>query len=195
MFIPVPLQLLFYHTRIFVNELGLHGTPPFEIDILPRMLSTGSSWYNSTGRSDSIIRCLQATKEYLDHFLRISPEAIVHFTTPDFLHLIYAILILGSIATTCHSPQLDQAHIRQIAAFENYISALSQKTMQAIATISQTGGTHGHLKNLHHLWQRSGPWYLQATSRTEMVGISIVDYPDFSFMEIFSTIIRRCANL
>lgn len=189
----VALRLLFHHTRIFINEVGLHAIAPLEVNILPGMTLTGICWYASPERSDSLIRCLQATKEYLDYFLVISPEAIVYFSMPVFIHLIYAVLILGSIATTSNSPRLDAAHIRRVAEFENYIGALSQKTLQVIGTTSETDGAHGHLSNLHHLWQKSGPWYSQVISSSGTASYSTLGCPDFSFMEIFSTTIRRCS--
>jgi hypothetical protein len=102
---------------------------------------------------------------------------------PDFLHLIYAVLILGTFATDCDAPQLDGPHIHKIADFENYINSLSHKTRQAIAMTPQADRTHEHMKNLHHLWQSSRIGY-------EVAGGGL----DLSFMDIFTTIIKRCCS-
>jgi hypothetical protein len=188
------LQLLFYHTQIYINELGLHSSPATETELRPDITPSMTSWYQSSERSESIIRCLQATRAYLDHFLALPSEDICNTTTPEFLHLIYAVLILGSLATTCHTPSLDNAHIRVLANFENYINALSRKTVQAIAVTNMSCTTHQHMINLHHLWQQSKPWYAQRTSAFGTVGRGLGDAPDLSFMDIFLTIIRRCSG-
>jgi hypothetical protein len=153
------LQLLFYHTQIYINELGLHSSPAAKTELRPDITPSRNSWYQSLERSESIIRCLQATREYLDHFLALPSENICHITTPEFLHLIYAVLILGSLATTCHTPSLDNAHIHVFANFEYYIHALSRKTVQAIAATNMSCITHQHMINLRHIWQQSKPWY------------------------------------
>lgn len=149
--IQVSLKLLFHHIRIYVNEVGLHVIPPEN-----GAAFTEQSWYHSSARTESLIRCLQAAKNYLDYFLTLPPDIVVEFTMHDFLRLIYAVLILGSFATGCDSPRLDAARIRQISDLENYLNALSQNTMQAIAT-TPTTDSHGFLSYLYHLWQHSKP--------------------------------------
>ena len=189
---PVSINMLLCHTRIYINEVSIR-TSPLKNDSVCRIVHTEASWYRSSERYDSIVRCLQATKEYLDHFLRMSPEAIPRIPMPDFLRLIYAVLILGSLATTCNLPPLDSAHIREIAEFESYIIALSHKTTQTITTISPTDTAHGHMRNLRHLWQTSKPWYAQFINKDEL-GYAIIGGQDLSFMDIFSTIITRCSS-
>lgn len=176
------LRLLFHQKMIYIHEVGLHATPMVESDSLSGVIETGRSWYRSTERCESLIRCLQATKEYLDQFLAIRLEFISRVTMPGFLHLIYAVLILGIFATDCDAPQLDGSHIRQIADFENYINSLSNKTRQVIAMTPHVDSTREHMQNLHHLWH---------SSRIEY---QFNDGRDLSFMDIFTTIIKRCSS-
>ena len=189
-----PLRLAFYHAKIYTNEVGLHSTHITGADTLSSITPTTRSWYQSSERSETLIQCLQATKEYLDQFLALSPEAIAHITTPAFLHLIYAVLVLGSLATTTQSPRLDATYIRSLADFESYISALSRKSQQTIATPNIGRGTHKHMSNLHHLWQQSKPWYAQSITGNGILTHTIGSFQDLSFMDILSTIVQRCSS-
>ena len=189
-----PLRLAFYHAKIYTNEVGLHSTHIIGADMLSDITLTTRSWYQSSERSETLIQCLQATKEYLDQFLALSPETIAHITTPAFLHLIYAVLVLGSLATTTQSPRLDATSIRSLADFESYISALSRKSKQTIATPNIGRGTHEHMSNLHHLWQQSKPWYAQSITGNGALARTIGSFPDLSFMDILSTIVQRCSS-
>lgn len=187
--ISVPLNMLFCHTKIYINEIGLYASLPGS-NAVPLTESSGN---DSLERYQTLIRCLNATREYLDRFLMISPDYIVHASNSEFLNLIYAVLVLGSISTGSYLSQLDPTHIRVMADFESYITALSHKTIQAIATTCQSDITHGHLKNLDHFWQRSKRWYEQSIMIIK-AGCRPIGNRKFSFMDIISTVIKRCST-
>ena len=182
----------FYNLRIYVNEVGFHAVQPSEMDVMSST-TTLRSWYYSAARNESLIRCLQATKDYLDRYLRLTPEDIANLSLTDIISLVYAVLILGAFATgACDSQSLDIAHIMQSANLDYYLDSLSEQALQLIAGAKP--GSNNYMSHLYDLMQQSKIWYAQLVKDPTPIGMCLVGRPNFSFMEIIPTIVGRCVD-
>ncbi len=151
-----------------------------------------NSWYYSTSRNESLIRCLQATKVYLDRYLSLTSEEIANLNMTDYVHSVYAILVLGSFAAGAYnSDTLDSVSIEQTANLDYYLDALSAQALQLLA-ISETG-SNNYISHLYS-FQKSKVWYAQHTKDPTPIGTCITGCPTFSFMEIMPTIMARCVD-
>lgn len=119
------LRLAYYHLCTFVNEVGFHKTvlPP------PDSRTDQSSyhtWCSSLTRSEVLISCLTAAKDYLERYLSLPNEALFNATFADHAKLVYNVLILKLFATwaTDNDSTLDAAHIQHSANFLFYTQAL-----------------------------------------------------------------------
>jgi hypothetical protein len=182
----------FYNLRIYVNEVGFHATKPTEIEVMSNTTNL-RSWYYSAARNESLIHCLQATKDYLDRYLSMASDDITNFTMTDFVSLIYAVLLLGAFATgACDSQTLDVAHIKQTANLDYYLDALSDQALQLISE-SKAGSNH-YTSHLYGLFQQCKVWYSQIAEDPSPIGLCVVGRPSFSVMEAIPTIMARCAD-
>lgn len=181
--------MLCLHLRIYIDEIGLHAELPSEKE-RKSIAFTERSWYSSAARTESLIRCLQASKNYLDTFLLLSNEAYLQFTLVDYLGLVHTMFLLGSLATSRDLGNIDTSQLRQVANFEYYMNALSTKTAQTIAS-SRTIGGNMYMSSINGLFLQSKAWYLQVLSDPNPAGFRDGKM-DFSFMEIMKAILLRC---
>jgi hypothetical protein len=181
------LTLRFYNLRAYINEIGLHATRPSGVEMM------SNSWYYSTHRNESLIRCLQATKSYLDRYLLLTSEEIANLNMTDYVHSVYAILVLGAFAAGAYdSDTLDSVSIEQTANLDYYLDALSAQALQLLA-ISETG-SNNYISHLYSLFQQSKIWYSQLVKDPTTISMCITGRPTFSFMEIIPTIMARCVD-
>lgn len=184
---PASLTLRFYNLRTYINEIGLHATRPSGVETM------SNSWYYSTPRNESLIRCLQATKGYLDRYLLLTSEEVANLNMTDYVHSVYAILVLGAFAAGAYdSDTLDSVSIEQIANLGYYLDALSAQALQLLA-ISETG-SNNYISHLYSLFQQSKVWYSQLVKDPTPIGMCITGRPTFCFMEIIPTIMARCVD-
>ncbi|TVY24608.1 Transcriptional regulator [Lachnellula hyalina] len=119
------LRLAYYHLCTFVNEVGFHRTvlPPPD---LRTDQSSYHTWDSSITRSEVLISCLNAAKDYLERYLSLPTEALFNATFADHAKLVYNVLILKLFATwvTDDHSTLDAAHIQHSANFLFYTQAL-----------------------------------------------------------------------
>lgn len=179
--------MLFYSLRIYVNEVGFHCRAPSEAETMSGTAFL-RSWYHSAARNESLIRCLQATKDYLDKWLSLPLNAGMDCNMADFTQLIYVVLVLGTFATKFDSPIL----LQQVSNFEHYLNALSDKIAQLIST--QSKGSNDYMVHFHALFQQSKIWYSRLRLDSAGLDNSTDSNPDFSFMEMFPTLSRRCVD-
>ncbi|TVY15966.1 Transcriptional regulator WAR1 [Lachnellula arida] len=121
------LRLTYYHLCTFVNEVGFHKTvlPPPD---LRTDQSSYHTWCSSITRSEVLISCLNAAKDYLERYLSLPTEALFNATFADHAKLVYNVLILKLFATWVtdddENSTLDAAHIQHSANFLFYTQAL-----------------------------------------------------------------------
>jgi hypothetical protein len=152
-----------------------------------------ASWYFAAARNESLIRCLQATKEYFDRYLLLTSDDLSSLNITDFIPNIYAVLILGAFAAGAYnSPSLDVASIKQTANLDYYLDALSAQALQVLAV--SPPGSNTYMSHVYDLFQQSKIWYAQLAKDPNPVGI-ITGRPTFSFMEIIPTIMARCVDM
>ncbi len=177
----VPLKLAFLNLRIYITEIGFHVSAPADSD--PMSVQT---WYYSSQRRKCLLDCLSATKDYLDQVLGISNDDILDFTVTEFLHLIYAVLILCSFAIGCSGQALDASQIR----LEHYLNALSSK-LNLVITTSKNDESNEYLSHMEALFQQSKVWYTQIILDPSFKGYS---FSGLSFTKILPTIWARCMD-
>lgn len=177
--------------RIFLNEIGFHATALPEIEALSPQLKS-RSWYYSTARSETLMRCLQGCKDYLDCFIAIPPEAVMCGTLPDVLGYIYAVLVLGAFATSCDCPTLDRLQVREMANYDYYLNALVNNMSRSIPM--RPPGSNSYLNHVFALFQQTKIWYAQILMDPTIDGFNNIGNPGFSFMDILPTIMNRCVD-
>lgn len=186
------MQLHF--TRIHLHEIGFHSAKLPQEEILSPQLKS-RSWYYSTDRSESLIHCLQASKDYIDQFLSLPGESLTRGTLPDIFGIIYAVLVLGTFAVRVDTPNLDAAQLREMSNYNHYLDTLITKTT---TNMTVTGRCEGNdfLFHLNKLLQRTRVWYAQITADPSSLSIQFPDVvrPHFSFMDIINTIVNRCVD-
>ncbi|KUJ19994.1 uncharacterized protein LY89DRAFT_716459 [Mollisia scopiformis] len=189
----VQLTMQLHVTRIHINEVGFHAAAlPQDQMLYPQIRS--KSWYYSSARSESLMRCLQACKDFLDHFLSLPSEGIINSTLPDMLGLVYTVLVLGTFAVRIDTPTLDAVQLREMANYDYYISALINKTEHVMA-FSGPAGANDYMHHIHVLFLQTKVWYSQVSSDPSVFStIPEIARPGFSFMDILSTIVDRCVD-
>lgn len=178
--------------RIHINEVGFHASALPQDELLSPQLKA-RSWYYSSARSESLIRCLQASKDYLDRFLSLSSEDILNGLLPDVLGLVYTVLVLGTFAVRIDTPSLDVLELREMANYEHYLNALVVKTTNIRALIGPAG-SNDYLQHVHVLFLQTKVWYAQILADPTAEAFSDVRRPGFSFTDLISTIVTRCID-
>ncbi|KAL2068223.1 hypothetical protein VTL71DRAFT_16321 [Oculimacula yallundae] len=179
------LKMSFHHLRIYVNEVGFHATLPPELDLISRIAAP--SWYHSAARNDCLMRCLKASKTYLDHFLTLSDREISDFVTTDLLQVVYATLILGTFSTGLDAPTLDQHKVRQVANLDYYLNSIGVRFTRLIA--SRDSAANIYMNHFSVLFETSKMWYSQMVHDPSPSGS-----PRFYFTDIIATMTGRCAD-
>ncbi|KIW26095.1 uncharacterized protein PV07_09222 [Cladophialophora immunda] len=151
--------------RIYAREIGFHAHPPPPFSV-PTARSS-PSWYLSTTRHNSLLSCLEATREYLDHFLSLSAADILAFTTPDLLRLLYAMLVLGRFSTSVDAPLLDANLLHTMANLRYYLESLTAKFRDVLATIHNP--SDHYLVYLCRMFADSKKWFAPALTSSPAV--------------------------
>jgi len=182
-----------YHSlKVYMNEVGFHASVPS-----PRELMSGNSsqtWYYSAARNEILIACLQSTKSYLDYFLTLSSSELFNFTIPDFLRLIYAILILSRFTSGCDAPTLDVGYMRKTANLGYYLDSLIFKT-DSLITHDGAKERQDCIYLVRSLFQGSKLWYNRVIGETASAAFGETEIPELSFMDILPSILGRCVDL
>ncbi|KAK0099941.1 hypothetical protein ONS95_013236 [Cadophora gregata] len=179
------IKMSFLHLRIYVNEVGFHASAPSDSSVLSDLAL--SSWYHSPARNDCLLRCLRASKLYLDTFLSLSDSVISSMVTVDLLQLVYAVLVLGTFASSIDAPSLDQNQVRQSANLDYYLRSISDRYARLICIQDPLSNSYKH--HMNTLFQTSKAWYLQTVTDPSPSGP-----PRFLFNDIIGTITGRCAE-
>ncbi|CZT11660.1 related to cercosporin resistance protein [Rhynchosporium agropyri] len=179
------IKMSFHHLRIHVNEVGFHAGATAEVDLISRLAA--SSWYHSASRNDCLMRCLKATKTYLDHFLLLSDIEISNLVTVDLLQTVYAALILVSFSTGLDAPTLDQHKVRRAANISYCFDAISSRFAHLISM--QDPAANVYMQYVKMLFQTSKSWYTQMLHDSLQLGP-----PRLLFTDIISTMTGKCSD-
>ncbi|TAQ88277.1 hypothetical protein B7494_g3380 [Chlorociboria aeruginascens] len=179
------ISMLYFGIRVYMNEIGFHAVPPSPMDMMPGQ-SSRHSWYSSVARTEALIRCQDATRDYMDRFLSLPSHELRHFLVTDFIRLVYSVLVLGKFTTGCDAPSLNAAHTRKSANLGNYLDAL----------ITKLGGTGAYTSNplerdcfthLGMFFRRCKAWYTESLMDPFVSEDTILGCAELSFMEILPT--------
>ncbi|KAI9744177.1 MAG: hypothetical protein M1818_002329 [Claussenomyces sp. TS43310] len=117
--------LMFYnYLNIYLHEIALHAPNPLNYET--STVSSCDSWYLSAARSDALLCSLEATKSFLDRYLRLSPEERFRETLAQTAQVIYATLTLGQFARGIDTPLLDAEQLRFMSNVKYYLDALGE---------------------------------------------------------------------
>lgn len=188
----VQLSMSYHFLRVYINEVGFHASPPSAIELMTGGSSL-RSWYYSSARNESLISCLQAAKTYLDRFLELTPRQTIDFTLPDYLRLVYAVLILGRFSTGCDCPVLDTASIRKTANMSYYLDRLTDKTDDMIM-LSTEGEVNEAFFHMRKLWKSSSSWFDDIERDQSRAGECAIGQLGLHFMDILPTVIDKCVD-
>ncbi|KIX97615.1 uncharacterized protein Z520_06393 [Fonsecaea multimorphosa CBS 102226] len=141
--------------KIYAREIGFHAQPPSAFSV--PVSGSSSSWYDSTTRHNCLLGCLEATREYLDHFLSLPTADILGYTTPDLLRLLYAMLVLGRFSSGVDAPLLDTNLLQTMANLRNYLGSLAAKLRDVLASIHNP--SNHYLVYLCRMFEDPKKWY------------------------------------
>ncbi|KAL3425888.1 hypothetical protein PVAG01_02679 [Phlyctema vagabunda] len=156
------IAISYYHTRIYVYEVAFHAVRPSPSDLAGPQLSN-NSWYFANARTEMLIRCLNAATTYVDHYISLRPDDIYSLVSTDQMKLLYAILVLGRLATCVKddAPLLDAGLVRTMANIDYYLASVIQK-LEGLLTSDANGQTRqNYIYHLSFLFQHSRRWYNQ----------------------------------
>jgi hypothetical protein len=190
----VHITLSYYATRIYLNEIGFHGTLTSSFEIISTQ-PTNHAWYNSSVRSEILISSLQASKNYLDRFISLPSEIFFRMTVTDFFHLIHAVLVLGRFVTGWDAPILDVSHARKAANMDYYLNRLIWLIDPIV--MPSDGKPDGELVNyiwhIRRLFKQTKVWHNQILA-DPFDGTSAPVQKELSFMEILPSVIGLCVD-
>ena len=152
------------------------------------------AWYFSPARSASLLACLQAAKDYLDHCITLTPQQLFDFTLPEYLRLVYAALILGRFTTGCDCPTLDVSVMRESANMGYYLDKLVDKATELI-TLVKDRDVNDNFYHLKRLWAQSRQWFDEIVKYPPCSDAGAVGQPELDFMEILPAALGRCVDL
>lgn len=182
-----------YHfLRIYISEVGFHASPPSPLELMSGQSSL-KAWYFSSARNESLIACLQASKNYLDRFIELTPRQTIDFILPDYLRLVYAVLILGRFTTGCDCPVLDASYVRKTANMGYYLDKLIGKANDLIM-LSPDGDVNDTFYHLRKLWEQSKQWFNEIAIDPACARECSLGQPELNFMDILPSAIGKCVD-
>ncbi len=182
----VQLTTIYRTLRVHIHEVALHACPPSAGEIFSDNFNH-RTWYYSQKRCESLISCLEAAKDTLDYWLSMSSQDVLSLIFPDYLRLIYAVLVLARFVSGVDCPMLDCAQMSECTNLGYYLSALILKTEEwTIAThCDDTDNTCFSI--MKSVWLNCQAWYdaLLAGGSSEVL---LFEEMQLDFMNILPSI-------
>ena len=123
-------MLAYENTNIYIHEVSLH----VEQSIGTSSMSLRRELEDSSQRRISLLlECLEATKTFLDFFLRIPPEDVIRHSTIERGQLAYAVTMLMKMAFHTSSG-LDLLSLREACNVSYYLDAMAEHLSSASAS-------------------------------------------------------------
>lgn len=185
------LIMAYYHLRTFLNEVGFHrvALPPSN---LMSDQASYRTWSSSITRSEVLINCLSAAKDYLERYISLPTEVLLSFSFADIVKLIYNVLILKLFATWAQDDtSLDASHIQKIANMAFYMEAL----VLTFERMSKLGRDRGILEDYTFVLAQLFRTY-ESRARDGMAKhFSESNFPDMSIMQMLPLLSSPAAHL
>lgn len=159
-------------------------------------MTGGSSlggWYYSSVRNESLIACLQSAKAYLDRFIELTPRQMIDFTLPDYLRLVYTVLVLGRLSTGCDCAVLDTSSVRKTTNIGYYLDRLIEKADDPIV-LSTDGEVNDTFFHMRKVWKSSKKWLDEIEKDPICARDCAIGQSELQFMDILPTAIDRCVG-
>jgi len=171
-----------------MTEVGFHAKPPTPFELLSKY--SAKPWYYSTARNDTLLSCLQATKNYLDLFLTFSNEVILNLGLLEYLRLVYAILVLTSFSNGCDAPTVDHEYMRNAANLSYYLDVLSSRTGSMI-TYTGSEENRDYMSYLRCKLQTNS-WFSSNSEKSQFAECVLPNSGNKGFMDILSNSEGTC---
>ncbi|PQE30693.1 hypothetical protein CJF32_00005890 [Rutstroemia sp. NJR-2017a WRK4] len=187
------LRTSYYHLRTYVNEIGLHAQRP-DSDQFMMPQSLRNSWYHSSARTETLIRCLQSAKEYLDIWLNFTAADLDVIIAPNYLDLFYVLLLLGKFTEGCDAPTLNGEQIRQAANLRHYLDTFTAKFDGMLVYVDGQVQKNS-VWNMKLLCEELQRWTLEVTAMPPCSDQPTLSAPCISFTEIVPSIRDLCTDI
>ena len=116
------MSLAYERLNIYIYEVSLHMDHSFTTSPGPTGCEAEVSYQR---RTSLLLSCLDATKSYLNCFLRVPPEEIARQATSEKGELAYAVGVLMKIAL-CANSEFDTVSLREACNVSYYFDALAE---------------------------------------------------------------------
>ncbi|KAM0160155.1 hypothetical protein ACHAQE_004770 [Botrytis cinerea] len=184
------LRISYAHLRIYVAEISLNVVASDSHQFMATTSPSRTSWYHSSSRTEMLIRCLQAAKDYLDIVLSLTSREFCRLTAPNYIEIFYALLVLGKFTESCDSPSLDDGQVRQAANLRFYLDSLDEK-LGNLLVYNDGQAQRNSIWNMKLLCQEVKKWHTRVVS-----GASDSDQVmNLSFTQIIPSIHGLCGDL
>ncbi|TGO85837.1 hypothetical protein BPOR_0359g00070 [Botrytis porri] len=187
------LRVSYAHLRIYVAEISLNAISSDSHQFMTTTSSNRTSWYHSSSRTEMLIRCLQAAKDYLDIVLSLTPPKFCCLTAPNYIELFYALLVLGKFTENCDSPSLDSDQVRQAANLGYYLDSMVEK-LEGLLVYHNGQAQRDSIWNMKLLCQEIKKWYMRIVSGTLGIDQTMLNGVNISFTQIIPSIQGLCGE-
>ncbi|KAM3081082.1 hypothetical protein ACMFMG_005035 [Clarireedia jacksonii] len=187
------LMSSYYHLRTYVNEIGLHALRA-DSDQFLMPQSNRNSWYHSSARTETLIRCLQAAKEYLDVWLNFTSADFDVLIAPNYLDLFYILLLLGKFTEGCDAPTLNGEQIRQAANLRYYLDTFIDKFERMLIYVDGQVQKNS-VWNFKLLCEELKRWTIEVSAMPPCSDQPTLNTPCISFTEIVPSIKDLCTDI
>lgn len=111
---------------------------------------------------------------------------------PEYIHFIYAVLVLGAFSSPVDAPTLDQISIREQARISYYIDALISRTGDVKEQREE--GSNEYMSHIYMLLKQSKIWFSKQGAGGFQVGACFVRNAELEFMDMLPVIMNRCVE-
>jgi hypothetical protein len=179
------LSLTCYNLKIYIHEIGLHAIAPPPMQGISNEQSC-RSWFSSMARTDTLLACLEAAKEYLDLYINLGMSEMRGNTIVEEVKVVYAFLVLGKFCSGVNTPHLEPLHLRKSANIEYYMDALVARTDKLIVTVNGIE-QRNYFWHFRTLFKYSRVWYqqqIQGDFFTTLQSDGVPDCMDMNLLEL-----------
>lgn len=174
------ITLAYESTNVYLHEVPLHMEQSIARSSVPPV---HEAEYLSQRRISLLLSCLEATKSFLDCFLRTPPELIVRHSTLERGQLLHAITVLFKVAF-CTTLGLDNFPLREACNVSYYLDALAEH-LGSMSSNTPDEGFPDSFSTIKAQAERLKSWY-ERTEFFEQAGTpsGVKDMSPLQFVEI-----------
>ncbi|THV46244.1 hypothetical protein BGAL_0402g00010 [Botrytis galanthina] len=184
----------YFPAEAWSNQISLNAISSDSHQFMTTASSNRTSWYHSSSRTEMLIRCLQAAKDYLDTVLSLTSLEFCRLTAPNYIELFYALLVLGKFTENCDSPSLDNDQVRQAANLRYYLDSLDEK-LESLLVYNNGQAQPSSIWNMKLLYQEIKKWHMRVVSGVPGSEQTMINGVSISFTHIIPSIQGLCGQL